>query len=145
MKRAIIYRKNNILAISTMSQLYSGAWALDGMPIICDVSASTEIARNLMSAINASKSGLTEDYFDWRNITDPLFKALKIKSNKVLHSQFLCVVVEENNEKLHFIPSKNQKEGRGTQHLVDKTIIVPVSVDDATLIQTLNKAFDLSS
>ena len=145
MRRAVLYRKKNILAISAMSQLYSGAWALDGIPMLCDVSASAEIESNLIFALNTSKSGLTEEYFDWKNISNPLFKVLKIKSNKVLHSQFLCVVVDEKDEKLHFVPSKNQEGGRGTQHLVDKTIIVPARIDNSTLIQVLNKAFDISS
>lgn len=139
-KKIMIYKKDSTLAIATMSELYSGAWAFDKEVFSIDIDKSSEIVGVCKKALSYSRSGLHEDDFDWKNLNAPLLKALKVRSMKLLYLSCVCVSVEEELNFYKFTPSINLKDG-GFQHLVDQSIVIPVQENnDGDFISSLMKA-----
>ncbi len=71
MKSAAIYKRRDTLGVATMSQLYSGAWAMESHVETLNAEKTLEIVAACRAALDRSRSNLSESDLDWKNLRIP--------------------------------------------------------------------------
>jgi hypothetical protein len=140
-----MYARQNDFVIRPESRTISGVWiGWEPVQVLTCETDMTSLAQAIQSALATSREGVAHPV-DWKAVSQPLFKAAKIKSWNALQNSAKMVGIEMSDAELRIVPSRNggtSGDDKGYHSLPEKAIVLTAGCSEEQLGSALSQALE---
>lgn len=143
MLHATAYLRGSKVIVHPLSETMDGVLILDSPVTISDFSNSLELGKNVVDALNASKTHVDHPSM-WKGLFDPVLNLAGVKSQSAFMKSNRCVFIKSNGSEIEMIPTKNMGVKGGFEHLIELALKTN-SKDNFEIGYQLTATFSYSS
>jgi hypothetical protein len=141
MKNTIVYERKGIFFIRTSSQTNAGVWIEDGDCYSIKIDAAyEEIGKIVFAALNNSSINIPHP-INWTNVSNPLLKAVNVKSWSAFGKTAKCVTVYMDKN-IQISPTENKSNCKQGFVVKENNIIsIPINATHSELGKSVKEAW----